>query len=74
MKIAMGTVIGGQVVLDKESFQEGTRVMVVAVEHLAHESLSPEEHAELLAAIAEADRGETITGEELFERLMRSES
>lgn len=33
--------------------------------------LSPEEEAELLEAIEEADRGETISAEELFARLDR---
>jgi hypothetical protein len=33
--------------------------------------LSPEEEGELLEAIAEADRGETISAEELFARLDR---
>ena len=33
--------------------------------------MSPEDEAELLEAIAEADRGETIAAEELFARLDR---
>ena len=33
--------------------------------------LSPEEETELLEAIAEADRGDTISAEELFARLDR---
>ena len=34
--------------------------------------LSPEQEAELLEAIAEADRGDTISAEELFARLRRA--
>jgi hypothetical protein len=34
-------------------------------------TLSPEEEAELLLSIAEADRGETIPAEEVLERLAR---
>jgi len=33
--------------------------------------LTPEEEAELLESVAEADRGETISAEELFARLDR---
>ena len=36
--------------------------------------LSPEEEAAILEAIAEADRGETVSPEELFARLRRIES
>jgi len=36
--------------------------------------LSPEEETEILEAIAEAARGETISPEELFARLRRLES
>lgn len=44
---------------------------------LTHEAedavqLSPEAEAELLAAIAEADRGDIISAEELFARLRRA--
>jgi predicted transcriptional regulator len=35
--------------------------------------LSPEELAEFEAGIAEADRGETISGDEFFARLRRFE-
>ena len=35
-------------------------------------TLSPEEEAELLLSIAQADRGETISAEELLENLGRS--
>ena len=34
-------------------------------------TLSPEEEAELLLSIAEADRGETISAEELLAKLAR---
>jgi len=34
-------------------------------------TLSPEEEAELLLSIAEADRGETISSEEVLAKLVR---
>ena len=37
-------------------------------------TLSPEDEAELLLSIAEADRGETISAEELLEKLAHRRS
>ena len=69
MRVATGTVRSGKVVLDEPSLEEGSNVWVVTRESEAEVHLSPEELAELEAGIAEAERGETITGEELFSRL-----
>ena len=71
MRIATGTVISGKVVLDDVSLIEGTDVFVVTRERGAEVRLSPEELAELEAGLAVADRGETMSGEELFARLRR---
>ena len=71
MRIATGTVIFGKVVLDDLSLIEGTDVFVVTRERGAEVRLSPEELAELEAGLAVADRGETMSGEELFARLRR---
>lgn len=49
--------------------REGEMVTVLTREEEEPVYLAPDEEAELLAAIAEADRGETITAEELFKRL-----
>jgi len=46
---------------------------VLTREKEAEVSLTGEELAELEAGIAEAERGEMITGEELFTRLRRYE-
>jgi hypothetical protein len=48
-------------------------VLVVTQEREKEVHLSPEELAELEAGIAEADRGETISGDEFFARLRRLE-
>jgi len=71
MKVATGTVIDGKVVVEGEPLAEGTKVTVVVREDEEFFELTPEEEAELLASIAEIERGEYITGEELLERLRR---
>ncbi len=71
MGIATGTVIEGKVLVEGLSLPEGSVVTVVTPETAEEVVLSPEEEAELLEAIAEADRGETISADELFARLDR---
>jgi hypothetical protein len=71
MRVATGTVIAGQVVLDDSEFIDGTHVVVISRDRDDDICLSAEELAELEAGIAEADRGETISGYELFARLRR---
>lgn len=71
MRIATGTVISGKVVLDDASLTDGTDVFVVTCEREDDFRISPEELAELETGLAEADRGETIAGGELFARLRR---
>ncbi len=71
MKVATGTVIDGKVVVEGESLAEGTKVTVVLREDEESFDLTPEEEEELLASIAEIERGEYITADELLERLRR---
>ena len=71
MKIATGKVIGGKVVIDGAPLEEGTSVTVLARDAENGFTLSPEEEAELLLSIAEADPGETISAEEVLQRLAR---
>ena len=73
MRVTTGTVVAGKVVLDDPSITYGTDVLVVTREREEAVRLSAEELAELEAGIAEADRGETISGEELFAGLRRHE-
>ena len=73
MRVTTGTVVAGKVVLDDPSITDGTDVLVVTRERGQAVRLSPEELAELEAGIAEADRGETISGDELFSRHRRHE-
>ena len=71
MKIATGKVVGGRVELDVAAFEEGTSVTVLARGEEERVTLTPEEEAELLLANAEADRGETVSAEEVLAKLAR---
>jgi hypothetical protein len=71
MGIATGTVVDGKVLLDGVTLPEGSVVTIFTREPRSGFTLSPEDEAELLEAIAEADRGETISPEELLARLER---
>jgi stringent starvation protein B len=72
MGIATGTVVGGKVQVDGVTLPEGAVVTILTREHGAGFTLSIEEENDLLESIAEADRGETISAEELFVRLDRA--
>jgi len=68
MKLATGTVVGGKVV-EGDPLPEGTVVTVLARESDETFEVPPELEAELLESIAQAERGETISADELIERL-----
>jgi hypothetical protein len=68
-KIATGKVVGGEVVLDGVSLEEGTAVTVLAKDEEGGFDLTPEQEAELLLSIAEADRGEMVSAEEVLAKL-----
>ena len=71
MGVATSTVNEGKVLVEDRSLPAGSVVTAVTPETAEEVLLSPEEEAELLKAIAEADRGETISADELFARLDR---
>lgn len=71
MQLATGTVIDGKIVLEGATLPEGTVVTVLARDTDEAFELPPELEAELAESIAEADRGETVSAAELFERLRR---
>lgn len=71
MRVATGTVVSGKVVLDDAAIADGTDVYVLTRDVNEAPVLSPEELAELKAGIAEADRGDMISGEEFFKHLRR---
>ncbi len=71
MRIATGKVVGGKVVLEGAAFEEGASVTVLARDQEGGVTLTPEEEAEVLLAIAEADRGEMVSAEEVLADLAR---
>jgi hypothetical protein len=71
MKVASGKVVDGKVVLDEPVFVEGATVTVLAREEDESFEVTPEMEAALLEAIGEADRGETVSDEELLAGLRR---
>ncbi len=71
MQIASGTIVGGKVVVEGLSLPEGTVVTVFVRGDEAAVRLPPQQEAELLEALDEADREEGISAEEMFVRLRR---
>ncbi len=71
MQLATGTVVGGKVVVVGDPLPEGAVVTILAREADETFEVPPELEAELLESIAQADRGETISAEEMLERLRR---
>jgi len=71
MKLATGVVVGEKVAFEGLALEEGTRVTVLAREPEESFDLTPEEETELLLSIGEADRGETLSVEEVLEGLRR---
>jgi hypothetical protein len=71
MQIASGTIVGGKVVVDGLSLPEGTTVTVLARGDEVAVRLQPQQEAQLIDALNEADREEGISAEELFARLRR---
>ncbi len=71
MRVAIGTVVSGKVVLDDPAIADGTDVYVLTKDTAETPTLSSEELAELEAGITEADRGDMISGEAFFQHLRR---
>ena len=71
MQFATGTVIDGKVVVQGASLPEGAIVAILAREPDETFDVPAELEADLQASLAEAERGETISSQELFARLRR---
>jgi len=71
MQLAIGTVVDGKIVVEGDPLPEGAIVTILAREADETFEVPPDLEAELLASIAQADRGETISAAELQERLRR---
>jgi hypothetical protein len=71
MQLAPGIVVGGKVVVEGDPLPEGTVVTILARDANETFEVPPELEAELLESMAQADRGETISADEIIERLRR---
>ena len=71
MQVVSGVIIDGKVVVEGLSWPEGTAVTVLARGDEAIVKLSPEEEADLIAALDEADREPGIPAADFFARLRR---
>lgn len=69
MKISTGKVVSGKVVVEGEPLRDGAKVMVISREGDETFELSPQEEAEVLSAMAEADRGGLVDACELIKSL-----
>jgi predicted transcriptional regulator len=69
MQVATGTVVDGKVVVEGVHLQEGALVAVVTRGADEPFSLSAAQEDELLAAMAEIQRGEFVTLEQLLAEL-----
>ena len=71
MRVATGRVVGGKVVLEGEPLTEGSVVTVIASEDDGIFDVSADEEQALLAAIAQAERGQVVSWDELRQQLRR---
>lgn len=72
MQIFSARVRGGNIVPEEGvSLPEGTKVTVITDDGQKAFSTTADEERELLEAIAEVERGETVRAEDLLERLRR---
>jgi len=71
MQVTTGTVIDGKVVVEGSILPEGALVTVLTRGANEGFALSPEQEDELLESMAEIDRGECVTLEELLNTLPR---
>jgi hypothetical protein len=72
MQVFSARVQNGTIVPDEGiELAEGSRVTVISGEPGTPFEVSPEDEAEIVEAIAEADRGDVISATELLRRLSR---
>lgn len=71
MRLTLGTVVGGKVVVEGPGLDEGAVVAVLSRDATGSFTLSAQDEQELLAAIAEIERGEFVSAETLLEDLRK---
>jgi len=69
MLITTGKITNGVIQMDTKDLPEGATVTILAHEGDETFALDSEQEAQLLAAIAEADRGELISASDLLKRI-----
>jgi len=69
MLITTGKVTNGVIQIDNKDLPEGTTVTILAHEGDETFELEPEQEGQLLAAIAEADRGELINAQDVLKKI-----
>ena len=69
MQVTTGTVVGGKVVVEGVPLVEGATVTVLSRAPQEAIALSAQDEDELLAAVAEIERGEFVSAEELLRSL-----
>jgi hypothetical protein len=72
MLITTGTVNEGVIRIDIKGLPEGSKITMIAKEDDGTFELGPSEEASLLAAIAEAERGEFVDAAEILQQIRRS--
>jgi hypothetical protein len=72
MLITSGRVNDGRIELTDDTLPEGITVTILAAEDGETFTVSAEEEARLLAAIAEAERGEVLDGIDVIEQIRKS--
>jgi hypothetical protein len=68
MRITKGKVVNGNIIVEGESFNEGSVVTVLVSDENTF-TLTDAEEAALLESIAQADRGELLSAEDVLNRL-----
>ncbi|MEE8178033.1 MAG: hypothetical protein V3T65_08575 [Acidobacteriota bacterium] len=68
MRITKGKVVGGHVIVEGESLDEGSTVTVLISDERTF-TLDVEDEAALLQAITEADRGDLADGDDVIQQI-----
>jgi len=68
MRITKGKVVNGNIIVEGESFNEGSVVTVLVSDENTF-TLTDGEEAALLESIAQANRGELLSAEDVLKRL-----
>ena len=71
MQLAIGTVVGGKIIVEGATLPEGAVVTILARDADETFEVPAELEAELHESLAQAERGDTISAKEMLARLRR---